>query len=106
MPLALNWYGTVNNEFTDLLVTGFMENENMTAAGFVVQNQIGDFPRCLTSSIRAQSMASIPALPVLLLQLRNRLQQRSYDYSYNWTIDPGMYDDYSICYFRTSLMST
>ena len=27
-------------------------------------------------------------------------QSAVYDYSYNWTIDPGMYDDYSICYFK------
>lgn len=43
MPLVLNWYGTADNDFTDLLVTGFMQSENMASAGFVVQNTVGDF---------------------------------------------------------------
>ena len=43
MPLVLNWYGTSNNEFTDLLMTGFQANENIKAAGFEIQYTHGEF---------------------------------------------------------------
>ncbi len=101
MPLALNWYGTVNNEFTDLLVTGFMENENMTAAGFVVQNQIGDFPPMLDELYQSAVYGFYSGSPMYCcFNFATGFNSAVYDYSYNWTIDPGMYDDYSICYFK------
>ncbi len=61
MPLVLNWYGTTDNPFSDLLVTDFEQGTNIAAAGFVIQKTTGDFARCSTSSISRLCTASIPA---------------------------------------------
>ena len=74
MPLALNWYGTVNNEFSDLLVTGFEQNDNIINAGFTVQKTIGDFAPMLDELYQQQVYGYYSGIH--LLQLRYRLQQR------------------------------
>ena len=43
MPLVLNWYGTTDNPFSDLLVTDFEQGANIAAAGIVIQKTTGDF---------------------------------------------------------------
>lgn len=101
MPLALNWYGTTENEFTDQLVTGFMENPNMTAAGFVVQNSTGTFQVMLDELYQEAVYGYYAGSPMYsCFNFATGFTSTVYDYSYNWTIDPGMYDNYSICYVK------
>ena len=101
MPLVLNWYGTSNNEFTDLLVTGFMENENIKAAGFVVQNTIGEFNPMLDEMYQAPIYGFYSGTPLYTcFNLATGFTSAVYDYSYNWEIEPTMFDNYSICYIK------
>ena len=101
MPLVLNWYGTSNNEFTDLLVTGFMENENIKAAGFVVQNTIGEFNPMLDELYQAPIYGFYSGTPLYTcFNLATGFTSAAYDYSYNMTIDPSMYDNYSAYYIK------
>lgn len=101
MPLVLNWYGTTDNPFTDQLVTGFMEDANMAAAGFVVQNQIGDFAPMLDELYQQAVYGYYAGTPMYsVFNFATGFNSAVYDYSYNWTIDPAMYDDYSICYYK------
>ena len=101
MPLVLNWYGTSNNEFTDLLVTGFMENENIKAAGFVVQNAIGEFNPMLDEMYQAPIYGFYSGTPLYTcFNLATGFTSAVYDYSYNWEIEPTMFDSYSICYIK------
>jgi len=101
MPLALNWYGTVNNEFSDLLVTGFEQNDNILNAGFVVQKTIGDFAPMLDELYQQQVYGYYSGTPLYTcFNFATGFNSAVYDYSFNMTIDPSMYDDYSAYYIK------
>ena len=101
MPLVLNWYGTSNNEFSDLLVTGFMENENIKAAGFVVQNTIGEFNPMQDELYQQPIYGFYAGTPLYTcFNFATGFTSAVYDYSYNWEIEPTMFDNYSICYIK------
>ncbi|MCR4616699.1 MAG: hypothetical protein K5669_00765 [Lachnospiraceae bacterium] len=101
MPLVINWYGTVDNEFTDLLQTGFKENENITAAGMVVYNTTGDFAPMLDELYQASVYGYYAGSPMYCaFNFATGFNSAVYDYSYNLTINPSMYDDYSQYYIK------
>ena len=101
MPLVLNWYGTSDNPFTDLLMTGFMNNENIINAGFVVQNTVGEFSPMRDELYQAAVYGYYGGTPVYTcFNFATGFTSAAYDYSYNWTIDPAEYDNYSICYVK------
>lgn len=101
MPLVINWYGTSNNEFTDQLVTGFMENDNVKAVGMVVQNTIGDFNPMLDELYQAAVYGYYAGTPLYnAFNFATGFNSAAYDYAYNLTIDPSMYDDYSQWYIK------
>lgn len=101
MPLVLNWYGTTDNPFTDQLVTGFMEDANMAAAGFVVQNQIGDFAPMLDELYQQAVYGYYAGTPMYsVFNFATGFTSAVYDQSYYNTIDPAMYDNYSQYYIK------
>ncbi len=101
MPLCLNWYGTTDNEFTDLLMTGFAQNENIQAAGFEVQYTLGDFSPMLDELYQAPVYGYYSGTPLYTcFNFATGFTSAAYDYSYNNTIDPSMYDDYSYFYIK------
>ena len=101
MPLVINWYGTADNPFTDQLVTGFMEDDNIAAAGMVVQNTIGEFNPMLDELYQEAIYGYYSGTPMYnAFNFATGFTSMIYDYSYNWTIDPALYDNYSICYLK------
>ncbi len=101
MPLVINWYGTSDNPFTDQLITGFMNAENIKAAGFVVQNQIGDFNPMLDELYQAQVYGYYSGTPMYsAFNFATGFTSAIYDYSYNLTIIPSEYDNYSAYYLK------
>lgn len=101
MPLAINWYGTSDNPFTDQLMTGFENNDNMIAAGFNVQDTIGDFAPMLDELYQSAVYGYYSGSPMYsVFNFATGFNSAVYDYSYQMTIDPGMYDDYSAYYIK------
>ncbi len=101
MPLVLNWFGTSKNEFTDLLQTGFKENDNIKKAGFAVYNYIGDFAPMLDELYQAAVYGYYAGTPMYTcFNFATGFNSAVYDYSYNLTIDPKLYDDYSQYYIK------
>jgi hypothetical protein len=102
MPLVLNWYGTTDNPFTDLLIPGLKTNANIVAAGFVVQETIGEFAPMLEELYQAPVYGGQPSeFPLYeLFNFATGFNSAVYDYSWNMTIDPSMYDDYSAYYIK------
>ena len=101
MPLVINWYGTTNNEFTDLLQTGLKENENITAAGMVVYNTSGDFAPMLDELYQAAVYGYYSGSPMYCaFNFATGFNSAVYDYAYYNTIDPSMYSDYSNYYIK------
>ena len=101
MPLVLNWYGTTDNPFTDLLMTGFMNNENLATAGFVIQNTVGEFNPMLDELYQAPIYGYYSGTPLYsCFNFATGFTSAAYDYSYNLTIDPAEYDNYSLYYIK------
>ena len=101
MPLVLNWYGTTDNPFTDQLMTGFASNDNVIAAGFNVQYTIGDFAPMLDELYQAAVYGYYSGSPMYsVFNFATGFTSAAYDYSYQMTIDPAMYDDYSAYYIK------
>ena len=101
MPLVLNWYGTTDNPFTDLLMTGFMSNENLATAGFVIQNTVGEFAPMLDELYQAPIYGYYAGTPLYTcFNFATGFTSAAYDYSYNLTIDPAEYDNYSAYYIK------
>ena len=102
MPLVLNWYGSENNEFTDLLVTDFMNNAKIAAIGMVVQNTIGTFSALLGELHQYNGGGySYGGTPMYsCFNFATSFTSAAYDYSYNCTIDPAMFEDYSQWYVK------
>ncbi len=101
MPLVLNWYGTSDNPFTDQLMTGFMNSDNIAKAGFVVQNNIGDFNPMLDELYQEAVYGFYAGTPMYsVFNFATGFTSAVYDYAYNMTIDPEMYDMYSAYYIK------
>ena len=101
MPLVLNWYGTSDNPFTDQLMTGFASNDNVIAAGFNVQYTIGDFSPMRDELYQAAVYGYYSGSPMYsVFNFATGFTSAAYDYSYQMTIDPAMYDDYSAYYIK------
>lgn len=99
MPLVINWYGTTDNEFSDLLVTGFMENDNIKGAGFVVQNTLGDFNPMLDELYQGALGISYNGVPTYnAFNFATGFTSAVYDFAFYWTVDDTMYEDYSNYY--------
>lgn len=88
MPLVINWFSTSGNEFSDLLVTGFMNNENLTKAGFCIQNTVGDWdPMMAERNQRGSTYSGTPMYNAF--NFATGFTSAVYDYSYNLSINPA-----------------
>ena len=101
MPLVINWYGTTPNEFTDLLQTGFRENDNVKKVGMAVYNTLGDFAPMLDELYQQAAYGFYSGTPMYCaFNFATGFNSAAYDYAFNMTIDPALYDDYSQYYIK------
>ena len=101
MPLVLNWFGTVDNEFSDLLVTGFETNDNVANAGMKVYKNLGDFAPMLDELYQAQVYGYYSGSPVYcVFNFATGFNSAVYDYSFNMSIEPQMFEDNSAYYIK------
>ena len=101
MPLVINRFGTTPNEFTDLLQTGFRENDNVKKVGMVVYNTLGDFAPMLDELYQQAAYGFYSGSPMYCaFNFATGFNSAAYDYAFNMTIDPAMYDDYSQYYIK------
>ncbi len=101
MPLVINWFGTTPNEFTDLLQTGFRENDNVKKIGMAVYNTLGDFGPMLDELYQQAAYGFYAGTPMYCaFNFATGFNSAAYDYSWNMTIDPSLYDDYSQYYIK------
>lgn len=96
MPLVINWFSISGNEFSDLLVTGFMNNENLKKAGFCIQNTVGDWDPMMDQ--RDQRGDTYNGTPMYnAFNFATGFTSAAYDFSYNLSINPA-YAQYSMFY--------
>jgi len=99
MPLVLNWYGTLDNEFTDLLQTGFKGAENFATAGFAIYNTNGDFAPMLDELYQEAVYGFYSGSPMYcVFNFATGFNSAVYDYYYNLSIEPYWFENNSAYY--------
>ncbi len=100
MPLVINWFGTENNPFTDVLKTEFAGAKSLKDIGMDVQYTIGDFTGLLGEYYQYAGYGYQGPALYSAFNFATSFSAAAYDYSWNWTIDPDMYEDYSAYYIK------
>ena len=100
MPLAINWYGTQPNTVTDQLLTAWQTNAaSTTAIGMYITYTSTDFYKGVYGEFCRMTSQGYDGTPKLnAVNFATGFNSAVYDYSFQWTIDPDMYDDYSAAY--------
>lgn len=100
MPLAINYFGTQPNEVTDQLITAWQTNPAATTAiGMYITYTSTDFTKGLYGELLRISEYGYDGTPKLnAINFATGFTSAIYDYSFQWTIDQSMYDDYSTAY--------
>ena len=97
MPLAINYYGTQPNDVTDLLITAWQNNATATTdIGAYIQYISCDF----TSGLYAEYLQSEAdgwdgVAKCAAINFATGFTSTIYDFYFNWTIDPDLFDIYS-----------
>ena len=101
MPLVFNWFGTTDNEFSDLLVTAFLNGENFKNAGFAVQNTLGTFEAMFDeyyeANVYGQTYSGVPTYNAT--NSATGFTSAIYDYSFNMSPVPVYYANLYNMYF-------
>ena len=101
MPLAINWYGTQPNTVTDQLLTAWQTNPNSTTdIGMYITYTSTDFNTGLYGELYRMEGYGYNGTPKLnAVNFATGFTSAAYDYSWNWTLDPDLWDaGYSICF--------
>ena len=100
MPLAFNWYGTQPNNVTDMLITAWQENPNATTAiGMYITYTSCDFTTGLYGEyLQMENYGWDGVAKCCGINYATGFTSAIYDFSWNWTIDPEIYADYSYTY--------
>ncbi|MBE6553393.1 MAG: hypothetical protein E7666_03520 [Ruminococcaceae bacterium] len=102
MPLAINWYGTQPNDVTDQLKIEWADTaEATTKIGMYITYTETDFTTGLYGEYLRDPGSGYNGTPKLnAINFATGFTSAAYDYSWNWTIDPDLYDVYSACYVK------
>jgi ABC-type transport system substrate-binding protein len=100
MPLVVNWYGTQPNEVTDLLITSWQETKAATKdIGMYISYTSCDFMSGVYGELYQYEDYGFDGVAKLnCINFATGFNSALYDYSWNWTIDPDVYDIYSAYY--------
>ena len=106
MPCVINWFGTTNNNVTDMLGARLVGTENVAAIGMVVRSTIGDFDKLLGEIYRETSYGYGGTPTFGVFNLATGWNSAVYDYAYNWSLDPiyfgyssnKLYDEYDVAF--------
>ena len=106
MPCVINWFGTTNNNVTDMLGARLVGTENVAAIGMVVRSTVGDFDKLLGEIYRETSYGYGGTPTFGMFNLATGWNSAIYDYAYNWSLDPiyfgyssnKLFDEYDVAF--------
>ena len=106
MPCVINWFGTTNNNVTDMLGARLVGTENVAAIGMVVRSTVGDFDKLLGEIYRETSYGYGGTPTFGVFNLATGWNSAVYDYAYNWSLDPiyfgyssnKLFDEYDVAF--------
>lgn len=106
MPCVINWFGTTNNDVTDMLGARLVGTENVAAIGMVVRSTTGDFDK-LQGEIYRETSYGYGGTPTFgMFNLATGWNSAVYDYAFNWSLDPiyfgyssnKLFDEYDVAF--------
>ena len=106
MPCVINWFGTTNNDVTDMLGARLVGTENVAAIGMVVRSTTGDFDK-LQGEIYRETSYGYGGTPTFgMFNLATGWNSSVYDYAFNWSLDPiyfgysanKLFDEYDVAF--------
>ena len=96
MPLAINYFGTQPNSVTDLLVSTWQTSDVATKnIGMYIQYLSTEFQPGLYGELYHVEGFWDGVWKLNAINFATGFNSALYDFAFNWTIDPEMYDDYS-----------
>lgn len=106
MPCVINWFGTTNNNVTDMLGARLVGTENVAAIGMVVRSTVGDFDKLMGEIYRETSYGYGGTPTFGMFNLATGWNSAVYDYAYNWSLDPiyfgyssnKLFDEYDVAF--------
>ena len=106
MPCVINWFGTTNNNVTDMLGARLVGTENVAAIGMVVRSTVGDFDKLMGEIYRETSYGYGGTPTFGVFNLATGWNSAVYDYAYNWSLDPiyfgyssnKLFDEYDVAF--------
>jgi ABC-type transport system substrate-binding protein len=100
MPLAINYYGTQPNNVTDILITAWQTNKVSTEdIGMYIQYISCEFQPGVYGQLCHMESYGYNGTPTLnAINFASSFSSAAYDYAFNWTIDPEVYEDYTAYY--------
>ncbi len=106
IPLAINWFSTADNAVSDLLSTMLANGTDVTAAGMVIRQAVGDFNSLLGEIYREPSYGYNGVIKYSMYNLATSFTSTIYDFSWNWSLDPNyfaysvnkLYDEYDAAF--------
>ena len=101
MPLVVNWMGTQPNPVTDQLITAWQNNANASGKiGAYITYTSGDMSSALYGEYCQMPAYGFTRARYGAVNFATGFTSATYDQSFSWTIDPQMYDNYSVNYLR------
>ncbi len=99
MPLVINWFGVTPSDFTDYLKPYLEKQTAFARCGFVVSGELGSIETLQEELYQKAIFGDYEGVPTYdAFVFSTKLDSPMYDYSFNLTIDPEIFDDLS-CYF-------
>ena len=97
MPLVVNWYGTQPNEVTDLLITNWQTSKAATEQiGMYITYTSCDFTSGVYGELCQMGEYGWDGTAKLnCINFATSFSSALYDFSWNWTIDPEVYEMYN-----------
>ena len=101
MPLVINWMGTQPNHVTDQLITAWQNNDNAgKKIGMYITYTSGDMNTALYGEYSQMPSYGFTKARYGAVNFATGFTSAVYDQSFAWTIDPSMFDNYSVNYLR------
>lgn len=106
MPLVINWFGTTNNEVTEMIAAKLVGTADTKALGMVVRSTVGEFNPLLGEIYREPTYGYDGTPKYGMFNLATGWNSSVYDYAYNWSLDPAwfdyssnkLYDEYDVAF--------
>lgn len=95
MPLAINWFCTTDNNVSEMLKTAWAGNPITEKIGMNVQYTQGDFNTLLAEYGQDPAAGYTGPACYSAFNFATGFNSAVYDFSWNWTIDPELFNVYS-----------